>query len=114
MYTPRSRSQLGNYPKMAAIHLAYEAFYGGYATPTQLYFVQFADKALAEVDKIRDLADPANRRKLRVLAETMVRNYMNDGGEDDLDAAIIHSYSRDCVETHTPLFAMVERLVTPP
>ena len=95
---------------MSAIHLAYQAFYNGYATPTQLYFVEFADKALAEVDRIRDLTERGNRRKLRVLAETMVRNYMSD----DLDAAIIHAYSSDREETHKPLLEMVEKLVTPP
>jgi hypothetical protein len=95
---------------MSAIHLAYQAFYNGYATPTQLYFVEFADKALAEVDRVRDLTERGNRRKLRVLAETMVRNYMSD----DLDAGIIHAYSSDREETHKPLLEMVEKLVTPP
>ena len=99
---------------MSAIYLAYQAFYNGYATPTQLYFVEFADKALAEVDRIRDLTERGNRRKLRVLAETMVRNYMSDGGPYDLDAAIIHAYSSDREETHKPLLEMVEKLVTPP
>lgn len=99
---------------MAAIHLAYEAFYNGYATPTLLYYVDFADKALAEIDRIRDMTDPANRRKLRIMAETMVRNYMSDGGDDDLDEAIIHAYSSDTADTHAPLLEMVERLVTPP
>jgi hypothetical protein len=96
---------------MAAITYAYQAFYEGYATPTQLYQVDLADKALAEVDRIRDLSDPVNRRKLRVLAENMVRNYL---GEEDLDEAIIHSYSSDCVETHEPLFKLIEFLATPP
>jgi cytochrome c peroxidase len=99
---------------MAAIHLAYEAFYNGYATPTLLYYVDFADKALAEIDRIRDMTDPENRRKLRTMAETMVRSYMHDGGEYDLDEAIIHSYSADTAETHAPLLEMVEALVTPP
>lgn len=99
---------------MAAIHLAYEAFYNGYATPTLLYYVEFADKALAEIDRIRDLSDPVNRRKLRTMAETMVRSHMHDGGDEDLDEAIIHSYSADTPETHAPLLKMVEFLVTPP
>jgi hypothetical protein len=99
---------------MAAITYAYQAFYEGYATPTQLYQVDLADKALAEVDRIRDLADPVNRRKLRILAENMVRNYLSDGGEDDLDEVIIHAYSSDRAETHAPLLALVEKLATPP
>ena len=60
------------------------------------------------------MTDPANRRKLRIMAETMVINYMSDGGPDDLDEAIIHSYSSDTADTHAPLLEMVERLVTPP
>lgn len=99
---------------MAAITYAYQAFYEGYATPTQLYQVDLADKALAEVDRIRDLADPVNRRKLRILGENMVRNYLSDGGEDDLDEVIIQAYSSDRAETHAPLFALVEKLATPP
>jgi hypothetical protein len=99
---------------MAAITYAYQAFYAGYAGPTQLYQVDLADKALAEIDRIRDLTDPVNRRKLRVLAENMVRNYLSDGGEEDLDEAIIHSYSSDGVETHEPLLKLVEFLATPP
>ena len=99
---------------MASIQLAYEAFYNGYATPTLLYYVEFADKARAELDIIRDMTVPENRRKLRTMAETMVRAYMNEGGDDDLDGAIIHSYSADTPETHAPLLEMVERLVTPP
>jgi hypothetical protein len=99
---------------MAAITYAYQAFYDGYATPTQLYQVDLADKALAEVDKIRDLTDPVNRRKLRILAENMVRNYLSDGGDEDLDEAIIHSYSSNSVETHEPLLQLVEKLATPP
>ena len=99
---------------MAAIHYAYQAFYGGYAVPTQLYQIDLADKALAEIDRIRDLSDPVNRRKLRCLAENMVRNYMSDGGPDDLDEAIIHAYSSNNVDTHAPLLKLVEFLATPP
>jgi hypothetical protein len=99
---------------MAAITYAYQAFYGGYAIPTQLYQIDLADKGLAEIDKIRDLTDPVNRRKLRCLAEKLVRNYLSDGGPDDLDAAIIHSYSTNSVETHAPLLALLEKLCTPP
>jgi len=99
---------------MAAITYAYQAFYAGYAGPTQLYQVDLADKDLAEIDRIRDLTDPVNRRKLRVLAENMVRNYLSDGGEEDLDEAIIHSYSSDKPETHAPLLKLVEFLATPP
>lgn len=99
---------------MAAITYAYQAFYGGYAGPTQLHQVDLADKALAEVDRIRDLTDAVNRRKLRILAENMVRNYLSDGGPDDLDEAIIHAYSSDKPDTHTPLLELVERLATPP
>jgi hypothetical protein len=99
---------------MAAIEYAYHAFYGGYATPTQLYQVDLADKALAEVDRVRDLTDAVNRRKLRVLAENMVRNYLSDGGDEDLDETIIHSYSSDDAETHEPLLQLVEKLATPP
>jgi len=99
---------------MAAITNAYQAFYDGYATPTQLYQVDLADKALAEIDKIRDLTEPVNRRKLRCLSEKLVRNYLSDGGDEDLDEAIIHSYSSDRVETHAPLLELVEKLATPP
>jgi hypothetical protein len=99
---------------MAAITYAYQAFYAGYATPTQLHQVDLADKALAEVDKIRDLTDPVNRRKLRCLAEKLVRNYLSDGDDEDLDEVIIHSYSSDRAETHEPLFKLVEKLATPP
>jgi hypothetical protein len=95
---------------MAAITYAYEAFYAGYATPTQLYQVDLADKALAEIDTIRDLTDPVNRRKLRCLAEKLVRNYLSE----DLDEPIIHSYTTDNVETHAPLLALLEELCTPP
>jgi hypothetical protein len=99
---------------MAAITYAYQAFYAGSATPTQLYQVDLADKALAEVDRIRDLSDPVNRRKLRITAENMCRNYLADGSDEDLDEAIIHSYSQDSAETHAPLLKLVEFLATPP
>ena len=99
---------------MAAITYAYQAFYGGYAIPTQLYQIDLADKGLAEIDTIRDLTDPVNRRKLRCLGEKLVRNYLSDGGPDDLDEAIIHSYSTNSVETHAPLLALLEKLCTPP
>jgi hypothetical protein len=96
---------------MSAIACAYQAFYGGYATPTQLYQVDLADKALAEVDRIRDLSDPVNRRKLRILAEGMVLCHVD---EEDLDEAIVHAYSSDRAETHEPLLKLVETLATPP
>ena len=99
---------------MVAIEYAYQAFYAGYATPTQLYQVDLADKALAEVDRIRDLTDAVNRRKLRILAENMVRNYLSDCGDEDLDETIIHAYSSDSAETHEPLLQLVEKLATPP
>jgi hypothetical protein len=99
---------------MAAIHYAYQSFYNNIATPTQLYQVDLADKALAEIDRIRDLSDPVNRRKLRILAENMDRNSMNDGGDDDLTEAIIQSWMTDSVMSHTPLFELVEFLATPP
>jgi hypothetical protein len=99
---------------MAAIHYAYQSFYNNIATPTQLYQVDLADKALAEIDRIRDLSDPVNRRKLRILAENMDRNSMNDGGGDDLTEAIIQSWMTDSVMSHTPLFELVEFLATPP
>jgi len=95
---------------MAAVTYAYQAFYGGYATPTQLYYVDFADKALAEIDRIRDLTDPVNRRKLRTLAETMCSNYMSE----DLDDPIIQCYVSNSEETHKPLLELIESLVTPP
>lgn len=95
---------------MAAITYAYQAFYNGYATPTQLYQVDLADKALAEIDRIRDLSDAVNRRKLRVLGEKLVRNYLSD----DLDEAIITAYSSDKAETHKILFDALEFLATPP
>lgn len=100
--------------KMAAITYAYWAYYGGYATPTQLYQIDLADKALAEIDRIRDMTDAVNRRKLRILAENMCRNYLADGSDEDLDEAIIHSYSSDKADTHEPLLALVEKLATPP
>ena len=99
---------------MAAITYAYEAYYEGYATPTQLYQVDLADKALAEIDRIRDLTVPAHRRKLRIVAENMCRNYLADGSDEDLDEAIIHAYSSDKPETHAPLLALCEKLATPP
>jgi hypothetical protein len=55
-----------------------------------------------------------NRRKLRCLGEKLVRNYLSDGGEEDLDEAIIHSYSSDNADTHAPLLALLEKLCTPP
>jgi hypothetical protein len=99
---------------MAAITYAYEAFYAGYAGPTQLYQVDLADKALAEIDTIRDLTDPVNRNKLRNLAVKLARSYMADGDDEDLDEAIISSYRPDTAENCASLFALVERLVTPP
>ena len=99
---------------MAAITYAYQAFYEGYATPTQLYQVDLADKALAEVDRIRDLADAVNRNKLRALAIKLTRSYMADGDEEDLDEDIIRSYRTDTAENCTALFKLVERLATPP
>jgi hypothetical protein len=96
---------------MTAIESAYQAFYGGYATPTQLYQVDLADKALAEVDRIRDLTVAVNRRKLRILAEGMVLCHVD---EEDLDEAIVHAYSSDRAETHEPLLQLVEKLATPP
>ena len=99
---------------MAAITYAYWAFYNGTATPTQLYQVDLADKALAEVDRIRNLSDPVNRRKLRILAENMDRNYMADGADEDLNEAIIQSYMTDTAESHAGLLKQVEFLATPP
>ena len=111
MCTPAQLGPVTNHKNtMAAIEYAYQAFYGGYATPTQLYQVDLADKALAEVDRIRDMTVAVNRRKLRVLAENMVRNYLSE----DLDEAIIHAYSSDRAETHEPLLQLVEKLATPP
>jgi hypothetical protein len=99
---------------MAAITYAYEAFYCGHATPTQLYYVDLADKALAEVDRIRDLTALGHRHKLRELAIKLARSYMADGDAEDLDEAIIGSYRPDTAENCAPLFALVERLATPP
>ena len=101
-------------PNMAAITYAYEAFYCGYATPTQLYYVDLADKALAEVDRIRDLTDAVNRNKLRDLAVKLARSLMADGDDEDLDETIISSYRPDTAENCAALFALVERLATPP
>jgi hypothetical protein len=99
---------------MAAITYAYYAYYGGYAVPTQLYQIDLADKALAEIDRIRDMTDAVNRRKLRILAENICRNYLADGSPEDLDAAIVQSYVSNSADTHEPLLALLERLVTPP
>ena len=99
---------------MAAITYAYEAFYDGLATPTQLYYVDLADKALAEVDRIRDLTDAVNREKLRNLAIKLDRSYMADGDEKDLTEVIVSSYRPDTAENCAALFALVERLATPP
>jgi hypothetical protein len=99
---------------MAAITYAYQAFYEGHATPTQLYQVDLADKSLDQVDRIRDMTDPVNRRKLRILAENMERNYLNDGGSEDLSDLIVKSYMADTPETHGPLLILVEYLATPP
>ena len=99
---------------MAAITYAYEAFYQGRATPTQLYYVDLADKALAEIDRIRDLTDPVNRTKLRNLAVKLARSYMADGDDEDLDEAIVNSYHTDSGDTCVALFKLVEKLATPP
>ena len=99
---------------MAAITYAYEAFYCGIATPTQLYYVDLADKALAEVDRIRDMSDAVNRNKLRDLAVKLARSYMADGSDEDLDEAIISSYRPDTAQNCAGLLALVERLATPP
>lgn len=101
-------------PKMSSIAYAYQSFYNGTATPMELWRVDFADKALAEVDRIRDLTDPVNRRKLRVLAENMVRNNLHDGCDDDVDEAIVQCYVSDSVESHEPLLAIIGEIVTPP
>jgi hypothetical protein len=99
---------------MAAITYAYEAFYYGRATPTQLYYVDLADKALAEIDSIRDLTDAVNRTKLRNLAVKLARSYMADGDDEDLDETIVRSYRTDTAENCTALFKLVEKLATPP
>lgn len=96
---------------MAAITYAYMAFEAGYATPTQLYQIEIAQKARIELDRIRDLADPVNRRKLRVMGENFVRNYLNDGSDEDLDEAIIHAYSNDVADTHEALWSLLDRLL---
>jgi hypothetical protein len=103
-----------HHTNMAAITYAYEAFYCGRATPTQLYYVDLADKALAEVDRIRDMTDAVNREKLRNLAIKLARSYMAEGDEEDLTEAIVSSYRPDTAENCAPLFAFVERLATPP
>ena len=107
-------TQHTNTNTMAAITYAYEAFYCGRATPTQLYYVDLADKALAEVDRIRDLTDAVNREKLRNLAIKLARSLMADGDEEDLDEVIVSSYRHDTAENCAALFALVERLATPP
>ena len=99
---------------MAAITYAYEDFYCGCATPTQLYYVDLADKALAEVDRIRDLTDAVNREKLRNLAIKLARSLMADGDAEDLDEVIVSSYRTDTAENCAALFTLVERLATPP
>lgn len=99
---------------MAAVTYAYEAFYCGQATPTQLYYVDLADQALAEVDRIRDLTDAANRHKLRELARKMARSYMAEGDDEDLDEVIVSSYRPDTAENCAALLKLVERLATPP
>lgn len=99
---------------MAAVTYAYECFYCGRATPTQLYYVDLADKALAEIDRIRDLTDAVNREKLRNLAIKMARSYMAEGDDEDLDEVIVSSYRPDTAENCAALFELVERLATPP
>ena len=116
MCTPPKPDPMQKSPNtnMAAVTLAYEAFYCGCATHTQLYYVDLADKALAEVDRIRDLTDAVNRKKLRDLAVKLARSLMADGDEEDLDETIISSYRTDTAENCAPLLALVERLATPP
>lgn len=97
---------------MAAITYAYEAFYFDRATPTQIHWVIMAETTRAELRHIRDMTDAANREKLRNLAVKMARSYMADGDDEDLDEAIIKSYSPDTAENCAPLMALVERLVT--
>ena len=99
-----------DHTNMAAVTYAYEAFYCGCASPTQLYYVDLADKALAEIDRIRDLTDPVNLTKLRNLAVKLARSYMADGDDEDLDEAIVNSYHGESAA----LFKLVEKLVTPP
>jgi hypothetical protein len=76
--------------------------------------VDLADKALAEVDRIRDLTDAANRHKLRELAIKLDRSYMADGDDEDLTETIVSSYSPDTAENCAALLQLVERLATPP
>ena len=97
---------------MAAITYAYEALAGGYATPTQLYQVDLAKKALAELDQIRDMTNPVNRRKVRIMGENFARNYLADGDEEDLDEAIVQCYMADSAEPHEALYKQVRRLAT--
>lgn len=98
---------------MAAITYAYEAQARGYATPTQLYQIDLAQKALAELDRISDMTNPVNRRKIRVIGENFARNYLADGADDDLDEAIIQCYMDDTVETHADLYDWLVRLAKP-
>lgn len=95
---------------MAAITYAYEAQALDCATPTQLYQIDIAQKALAELDRIRDLTDPVNRRKIRIIGENFARNYLADGADDDLDEAIVQCYMDDTVKNHEALFNLVKRL----
>jgi hypothetical protein len=97
---------------MAAVTLAYEAFYYDRATPTQIHWVIMAETIRAELRHVRDMTDAANRHKLRELARKMTRTYMADGDDEDLDEIIIKSYSPDTAENCAPLLALVERLVT--
>lgn len=96
---------------MAALTYAYMAFEGGYATPTQVYQVGLAQKSRIELDQIRDLTDAVNRRKLRIMGEAFVHNYMNDGSDEDLDELIIEAYSSDVAETHEALWSLLDRLM---
>lgn len=98
---------------MAAITYAYWALEAGHATPTQLYQIDLAQKALPELDRIRDMTNPVNRRKLRVIAENFARNYLADGADDDLDEAIVQCYMDDTVETHAELYDQVAFLASP-
>ena len=97
--------------KMAMITYAYQAFLSGVATPTQMYQIDLAEKALIEIDRIRDLSNPVNRRKLRILAESFDLNYMNDG-DDDLSEAIIQAYMSDKQDSHEPLMVLIKTLAT--
>jgi hypothetical protein len=98
---------------MAAITYAYMALAAGRATPTQLYQVDLAQKALPELDRIRDMTNPVNRRKLRTIAENFARNYLADGADDDIDEAIVQCYMDDTVETHEELYDWLMRLAQP-